>query len=263
MLRALSKDKKMKEIINWAPSEDPFLKKGEVQIHEVIHSHKFENKEYFLNERRLKQIKKAENMINSNISGNILEIGAGDGSMSVILASSEFVNKVYSMECNLPAVDKLIRNNFINNKIEEERYELVLGSFNDIRKDNYFDYVIALGVLHHSGNLAKTMRSIYSCLKPGGFLIAQEPYMPDTTPNSLYYEKEQRMKLVQGIVSIREKDRDDHFFRKCEYLTACYHAGFDVQFVDLPEMKDGQILNSLLILKKPKHQYEKVPHAWF
>lgn len=253
----------MKEITNWYSKEDPFLKKGEVGIHEIIHKHKYENRKYKLNQKRLNQLCAAEKLIGSKISGNILEVGAGDGSMSVHLAKTRSIKKIYSMECTTAAVDHLIRCNFEQNNIDDNKYELVLGSFNNIELKNYFDYVVALGALHHSGNLIRTIKSIYSALRPGGYLIAQEPYMPSNTPNSVFLQKEKNIKNVQGIVSIRESDRDDHFFRKCEYLTAFYHSGFEVRFIDLPNMRHGEILNSLIVLKKPLVLADKIPHAWY
>ena len=253
----------MKNIIDWFPKNDPFLKKGEIDIHEIIHEHKYQADDYVLNAKRLSQLAKAEKVIGSKISGNVLEVGAGDGSISVHLAQRDVVKKVYSMECNKPAVDHLIRRNFEKNGVSEQKYELVLGSFNDIKLKNYFDYAIALGVLHHSGNLIRTMKSIFSSLAPGGVLISQEPYMSSDTPNSVYYEKEKRLKTVQGIVTIKESERDDHFFRKCEYLTAFHHSGFEVKFIDIPELRRGDILNSLIILRKPTTEHSGVPHAWF
>ena len=32
----------MKNIIDWFPKNDPFLKKGEIDIHEIIHEHKYQ-----------------------------------------------------------------------------------------------------------------------------------------------------------------------------------------------------------------------------
>lgn len=249
-----------KEIINWNPKQDPLTKKGEIALHEKIHKIKFERGDFTSRPDRISFVERAESLVGDTIKGNVLDIGCGNGYASVYFAKNRDC-KMYSMECDVSAVDLLVRENYKRNGIDQSKYELVLGSFNQIPLKNHFEWVISLGAIHHSGNLIATMESIYSCLSPGGYFIAHEPYMDSFTPNSLYVKKEGNIKNVQGIVEIKESERDDHFFRHCEYLTSFHHSGFDV--IKFEEVKDeGDIKNGLIILRKPKSDYNKIPHKW-
>ena len=76
----------MKEIINWHPKDDPFTKEGEILLHEKIHEQKTQNGLFVNNLNRIKQLIKAEKIIGKKINGTVLEIGAGNGYMSIYIA---------------------------------------------------------------------------------------------------------------------------------------------------------------------------------
>ena len=249
----------MKEIINWNPEKDPLTKRGEIDLHNKIHKIKFDRKDFSPRPDRIRYIEMAEKLLGETIRGNVLDVGCGNGYSSVYFAKKRDCF-MHAMECDFSAVDLLIRENFSSNSIDESKYELVLGSFNQIPIKNYFKWVISLGAIHHSGNLLKTMESIYSSISPGGYFVAHEPYMDSFTPNRVFYEKDNSIKKVQGIVEIRESERDDHFFRECEYLTAFHHSGFDIVRFDM--VTGGNIKNALIILKKPQKNMDKIPHKW-
>tara|TARA_Y100000593_G_scaffold45669_2_gene86832 strand:- start:3531 stop:4292 length:762 start_codon:yes stop_codon:yes gene_type:complete len=250
----------MKPYINWKPEEDQYLRSGERLLHEQIHDIKYSNNEFKHHPDRLKYLRLGEEMAGQTISGTVLDIGCGNGYSSVHICKTRDIEQIHTMECDVPAVDKLIRANFNNNNIPEELYELILGSFNKIPNKEYYDFVISLGAIHHSSNLLVTMREIYGCLKPGGFFIAHEPYLADTTQNSVYVEKSREFKKVQGLIEIQESERDDHFFRKCEYMTAFYHSGFIVNVNDVKSK--GEINNAVMVLKKPLEKPSFIPHSW-
>lgn len=253
---------KKKAIIDWNPTSDPVLKKGEVEVHHKIHTQMHEKDMFNEKPARIKLLMQGEKFTGTVMEGSVLDIGCGNGYSSInLLKNRKGINMMHSMECNLPAVDQLIRTNYTRNKIDPKRYELILGSFNNIRNKNFYNYITALGVIHHSGNLLKTMKSIYSALKPGGFFIAHEPYMKSFTPNSVYIKKEDNIKKVQGMVTMKESERDDHFFRQCEYLTAFHHSGFDIVKFHKVGSK-GNIQNAVMVLQKPVNPPKKVPHSW-
>lgn len=251
----------MKKYINWEPKKDIYLKEGEVSLHETIHKTWYDNKNFSSKQNRIDYILRAEKEIDSSISGNVLDIGCGNGYSSIFIAKNRNINQVHSLECDINAVDKLIRGNFQYNNIPEDKYELVLGSFNDIKNKNYYNFVISLGAIHHSGNLFQTMKEINSSLLYGGYFIAHEPYMDSLTSNAVYLDKEDNIKNVQGLVNIKESERDDHFFRQCEYLTAFHHSGFEiVRWIELDD-PNKKIKNAIMILKK--QNYKHIPHCWF
>jgi len=71
------------------------------------------------------------------------------------------------------------------------------------------------------------MDNIMSVLKPGGILIAQEPYTKNNIDNQVFNDIYNTEEIFAGKV-IRHGDRDDHFYRKCEYLTARHHSGLSI-----------------------------------
>ena len=92
-------------------------------------------------------------------------------------------------------------------------------------EEEKYDFVFAMGAIHHSKNLQETSNSIYRSLKKGGVLVAQEPAMPDYTTHSEYEEKYNIIESRFGL-TIRNGDRFDRFFRECEYNLI--KSGFDI-----------------------------------
>ena len=132
-------------------------------------------------------------------------------------------------------IPKFIKFYNLGNKINPK-----LGSFDNLPKKNY-DFVFAMGALHHSTNLKKTLKSIYGSLKDDGYLIAQEPTMPDKTKHSEYEKKYNIVEERYGL-KIRNGDRFDRFFRECEYKSALILSGFDLlvwEDFKLPKSKNS------------------------
>jgi len=97
-------------------------------------------------------------------------------------------------------------------------------------------YLVIKGWPHDGGlptrfrtepNLLNVMDNIMSVLKPGGILIAQEPYTKNNIDNQVFNDIYNAEEIFAGKV-IRHGDWDDHFYRKCEYLTAIHHSGLNI-----------------------------------
>ena len=224
------------EYENWLPDEDNFLKKKEIEIHDKFHnslaSKNITKENLFETETRkfrINALEKAINRSNAEIKGNILELGAGDGWCSAYLLLNYNFSRIFTMEINESAIKKLIPKVFDVCQVDHSKSTLVLGSFNNIKKDNFFDYVFVMGALHHSENLYLTFKNIYQCLKPGGWLIAQEPYMHNQTNNSFYFNRDEQEINFKEITKVQNNERTDVFYRECEYRVAGFHAGFDYQ----------------------------------
>ena len=95
---------------------------------------------------------------------NVLEVGFGLGSDAVLLAKSsknyfgtdlsEVSYEVTSLRLKLYGL---------------ENTNLKVGSSTNLDyEDSYFDFVYSWGVIHHSGNLKKSLEEIYRVLKNGG-----------------------------------------------------------------------------------------------
>lgn len=164
--------------------------------------------------------------ITGPIRGRVLDIGCGNGYASIYLAKHFPVDEIVALEASVPAVQELLPRNIRHHGVEDV-CRPVIGSFEKIPYEQYFDFVVAFGALHHSPNLLTTFRQVAKSLKEGGYLIAQEPTMADTTTNADYVAKYEVIEDFFGF-KIRNGDRDDHFFRECEYKTAAVFGGFDI-----------------------------------
>ena len=229
--------------INWNPENDSYLKEIEMTIHDNYHnklSCNVDNINNIFMQRasRLKSLKKILSKLDEKIAGNILEVGAGDAWCSVyLLGHVKDIKEMHIMEINESAVKKLIPSILEKYCICLDNITLIKGSFNDIKNESYYDYVFAMGSLHHSSNLYKTMMSIYKSLKPGGMLLAHEPYMFNEIKNKFYFDRQNEVVNFKNMVKIKNEERTDLFYRLCEYQTAGFHAGYDVYYEDVTHFK--------------------------
>lgn len=228
---------------NWNPESDRYLKSGERELHQFLHSKRtneaFDWKKILgKKDRRWIPFQRAVSRC-GGIRGRILEVGAGDGWCSAAILRHYEVEESFIMEIDEAAIDSLIPETLRNFEVDDRKVTLVLGSFNAIPHVDYFDFIIAMGSLHHSENLFVTLRSLWTALKPGGALLSQEPAMADNTSNEFYRRRSQEVKKFEEGIQIRNDERSDNFYRKCEYLTALHHAGFEVIFEDLSSAHSG------------------------
>lgn len=272
------------EILDWSPSADKFLKHKEIEIHDLYHED-LSKKELTTAEiletpkrkMRIQALHKALNQAKiQELNGQVLDIGAGDGWCSAyMLLNFPKVEKVYSMEINDAAINSLIPKVLKTTKADQSKSIMVKGSFNDIKLKNHFDYVVAMGAIHHSNNLYKTFKNVWEALKPGGWFIAQEPFMPDFTKNSYYSIRESQEINFKGILSVKNSERTDLFYRECEYRTAALHAGFDFDFIKmntgnsfLKQLKSKlaneiKVKNMAFFAQKPLDKLEfPLPTSW-
>lgn len=200
----------------------------EVLLHDKLHrsmSRSLEPKDYF-KKSRLRIIPYAERLLGKGVSGSVLDLGAGNGYAGIWLAINRGAN-VISLECTSEAVNKLIPN-YAKQFGVSDLVKAEVGSFYDLSShQEKFDFVICFGVLHHSKNLLSVMDNVYKALKPGAILIALEPFSKSVINNSVFREIYDSDEEFAGKV-IRHGDRDDHFYRECEYLTAVHHSGLNI-----------------------------------
>tara|TARA_B110000858_G_C17785131_1_gene466850 strand:- start:888 stop:1757 length:870 start_codon:yes stop_codon:yes gene_type:complete len=172
------------------------------------------------------RLKVLDMLADFDISGHVADLGCGSGYFGIGVAKYfDSVNKVDCIEASRVAVESVIPKNISYYNLSS-KVKAIEGSF-DLLPNETYDVVFAMGALHHSKNLSRTMHSIFKALKPGGLLVAQEPAMPDITSHDAYFEKyniiEERYKL-----RIRNGDRYDRFFRECEYKYCLVNNGFDI-----------------------------------
>ena len=95
---------------------------------------------------------------------NVLEVGFGLGSDAVLLAKS---SKNY-FGTDLSEVSYEVTSRRIK-LYGLENTNLKVGSSTNLDyEDSFFDFVYSWGVIHHSGNIKKSLEEIYRVLKKGG-----------------------------------------------------------------------------------------------
>lgn len=178
-----------------------------------------------LNNKRLSIIPIIEARV-AEVHGLIADVGCGSGYFGIYLAKNfDKIERVDAIEASRPAVSEVIPRNAAFHGVDH-KVNAKLGSFDDLG-ENLYDFVFAMGALHHSTNLDRTILSISRSLKKGGYLVAQEPAMPDTTSHREYDIKYNIREERFGL-TIRNGDRFDRFFRECEYKCSLVKNGFDI-----------------------------------
>ncbi|MHB1206788.1 MAG: class I SAM-dependent methyltransferase [Rhodospirillaceae bacterium] len=229
-------------MLNWLEGKaDQFTRPGAVELEGLIHQDTiglFASPESALNflglDRtywRRQSIIKSQLVTGRIISGTVLEVGAGTGWCSSLISTLPGVDKVYAVDYDPIAVERLMPQVQKALGAQGHKIERVLGSFNHIPLDSEVDYVFSIGALHHSENLFHTLSECFKALKPGGCLVAAEPTFADSETNLQIHGR--ATGINQGLVKkhgLRTTftDNSNHYYRLCEFLTAAYAAKFDV-----------------------------------
>lgn len=201
------------------------LNKFDKLLHDKIHAKMLEqNPENILDNPRLLILEELKTFI--NIHGVIADLGCGSGYFGIGTAKMfNNITRVDCIEASKTATENVIPRNISYFNLSE-RVKVINGSF-DTLPTNEYDIIFTMGALHHSTNLDLTLKSIFHALKPEGILVAQEPAMPDTTTHHEYQIKYDIIEEIYGL-KIRNKDRNDRFFRECEYKNTLILNGFDI-----------------------------------
>ena len=95
---------------------------------------------------------------------NVLEVGYGLGSDAVLLAKSS--KKYFGTDLSEVSYEVTSRRLKL---YDLKNTNLKVGSSTNLDyEDSFFDFVYSWGVIHHSGNIKKSLEEIYRVLKKGG-----------------------------------------------------------------------------------------------
>ena len=97
---------------------------------------------------------------------DVLEIGLGYGTVSEKIASSG--GKYKGLDIAEGPV-KMVNHRLKQNNLKGKAFQCSI--LDHELNDNSFDTIIAIGCLHHTGDLDKAIQNCYKLLKPGGSLI--------------------------------------------------------------------------------------------
>jgi len=109
-------------------------------------------------------IEKLSKYINlKNLKGKkVLDVGCGTGTISNILY--EFGADVYAFDQSINSVNS-VKKNYPNIKVKQG------DALNNPFKDDEFDLVVSIGVLHHTPNCYKGFQECARVTKPGGHML--------------------------------------------------------------------------------------------
>jgi SAM-dependent methyltransferase len=165
----------------------------------------------------------------SEIHGTILDVGCGNGYASVyLLKTFPNIKKIYLLENSEEAVKNLIPKT-LNQFDLNDKFEIIHGSFDNLNLNIKFDFIVSFGAIHHSSCLFKTVECLKKNIKDDGFLILSEPSKSDFTTHAEYVKKYDTIEIKEGI-ELKNKERNDHFYRVSEYKSALIMNGFDILF---------------------------------
>lgn len=98
---------------------------------------------------------------------SILEVGCGAG------FSARFLEGLYSRFVGIDYAENLIA--YAHKYNNSERTEYYAENIKNFETEEKFDVVLMIGVLHHFDNVEEILKHITGMLKPGGWIIANEP----------------------------------------------------------------------------------------
>lgn len=204
------------EIIYW---EKENLPKFEKEFHENLHLKR--SKGSYVKTQKKNGNLKYFDFIKKNykIHGRVLDLAGGSGYLTSALSKIENVTEVYLLEQGTNCLKYLVPKVLESTKANKNKIKLINGSFNNIKLENYFDFVFVFGGLHHSSKLRLTTDNINKCLKKNGMLFAKEPVAHYLTPTQFYVKDlPRRTNKKTGEI------RNDNFYRLGEYCTAFYQS---------------------------------------
>lgn len=100
-------------------------------------------------------------------AARLLEVGCGAG------FSAEYFRGRYSHFCGVDYSEQLIAYARAHFAGPDTRFEAV--NLNSFRDEQGFDVVFMIGVLHHVDEIESAVRQLVALLRPGGWLVANEP----------------------------------------------------------------------------------------
>ncbi|WP_083494627.1 class I SAM-dependent methyltransferase [Pyrodictium occultum] len=100
----------------------------------------------------------------------LLDIGCGDGSLTILIANKLKVSEIYCIDVDENALSIANKKGIITFKLDISRDDLPFP-------ENTFDLCLMLDVIEHLENPDHALREAYRVLKRGGYLLITTPNM--------------------------------------------------------------------------------------
>lgn len=177
----------------------------------------------------------ARYLLPSPLRGIGIELGAGSGLLSSVVARSRRVEAVLAIEICERAASLLIPKvaSWVLG-VDGAKVIPVVGSFDDLHlPDDSIDFALEIDSFHHSDNLAHTISECARVLKPGGLLLCFDRCWPDAHPDedldrllSMIYTPE--FLKANGYppgITLTRRDNGEHEYKQREWQEAFKAAG--------------------------------------
>lgn len=182
---------------------------------------KYAKKDIYPPSRRARALRFVQtlNKIHLNNQSDILEVGCGAG------FTAEYLRGRYGTYTGLDYSQELILSAQQRNRFSNASFQT--ADFFDYQTDHLYDVIFMIGVLHHMSDLPAALEKCLYLLKPGGFLVVNEPQ--DANP-LFQYLRQVRTKMDKSY-SAEQEQLDEaqllKLFRSSGFLkTLSYPQGF-------------------------------------
>jgi len=177
------------------------------------------------------------NFLGGKIKGIGLDIGAGCGFFSALLAKRDTVQKIYAVEVTETIVQGLMPK-VVEHVLGKDKSEKVIGCIGDFGNielpDNSVDFAFDFYSLHHSHDMKHTATEIARVLKPGGFLFCFDKVRDDSLTDAdldalldkEYDENTKRMFGVDVTKKLTRRMNGEKEFRLRDWKEAFLSGGF-------------------------------------
>lgn len=192
------------------------------------------------------EIKELDNIIKERgfDSAKILDVGAGNGVMSVALAQRGY--ELYSLEPDkssivgrgaikslynqtlkndLGEMFELIEGNVSDISVEDinnNKYMLLSGTAEDLCLSGVFDVILCRQVVHHFNDPQMSMNNLYRSLKPGGIAVILREHICNS---------EAELKEFLNTHPFHKYYGGENAYSESAYIDFFKNAGFDVENV--------------------------------
>lgn len=197
-----------------------------------------------------------------NINGIGIELGAGCGLFSSVLAKSSNIKYLLAIEVVSSMTNEIIPK-VSKYYLEEHNSKVVpvVGSFDDLEiPDESVDFAIEYDSLHHSHNLSKTFNEISRVLKPRGKIIIVDRCQPnalsdeevDIMLNREYGKEWLRHNYYPEDEVLTRRENGEHEYRLKEWEQAISNANMKIILIERMHKKvslKGVLINSIRVLK--------------
>jgi len=133
--------------------------------------------------RRNRLVRTLDGLDLSGCLGDVLEVGCGAG------CSTEYLDGRFLSFTGIDYSEQLI--DFANGKFANSRCHFEVANVKDFKPGREFDLIFMIGVLHHLDDISLCIARMVEILRPGGWLVANEPQPAN--------------RFIRGLRAIRKK----------------------------------------------------------